>query len=102
MSPNDVILHPASYEELQHVNAILLISFPELLQSDPDKNTSVAILWYKFGANIERANVKLISLHSIVSLKTTEYNTHTHKTHAKYDIYYLRLNPTSWRDDNFL
>jgi hypothetical protein len=75
MSPNDVILHPVTYEELQYVNAILLISFTELLQSDPHKNTSVAILWYKLGANIESATVKLISLHSNVSMKTT--NTHT-------------------------
>ena len=88
-----VILHPVSHEELPYVNAILLIPFPELLHSYPNKNTSVTTLWYKFGTNIESATVKLISLHSNVSLKTT---------HAKYSIYYLRINPTSWREGNFL
>jgi len=70
MSPIDVILHPVRYEELQYVNAILLIPYPELLQSDPDKK-NVAILWTEFGKNFENATVKLISLHSNVSLKTT-------------------------------
>jgi hypothetical protein len=91
---NDLdVSKPVSYEEIQYVNAILLISFPEPLQSDPDKNTSVVILWYKFGANIESETVKLISLHSNVSLKIkhTHTHTHTHKTKAKYYIYYLTL-----------
>jgi len=72
LSKWSVILHPVSYEELQYVNAFLLIPFPELVHSDPEKN--VAILWYKFGMNFESATVKLISLHSSVSLKTTYTN----------------------------
>jgi len=73
-----VTLHLVSFEELQCVNATPFIPFPKLLHCDPDKNISVAILWYKYGTNIESATVKLISLHLNVSLKTTRTHTHIH------------------------